>query len=40
MMQHPTKPQQLTVPNHAGKEVKKGLLSAILKQADVKTSKR
>jgi predicted RNA binding protein YcfA (HicA-like mRNA interferase family) len=40
MMQHPTKPQQLTVPNHAGKEVKKGLLSAILKKADVKTSKR
>lgn len=40
MMQHPTKSQQLTVPNHAGKEVKKGLLNAILKQADIKTNKR
>lgn len=40
IMQHPTKPKQLTVPFHAGKEVKKGLLSAILKQADIKTNKR
>jgi predicted RNA binding protein YcfA (HicA-like mRNA interferase family) len=39
-MQHPAKPEQLTVPYHAGKEVKKGLLSAILKQADIKTNKR
>jgi len=31
IMQHPTKPEQLTVPYHAGKEVKKGLLKAILK---------
>jgi len=40
IMQHPTKKEQLTVPYHAGKEVKKGLLSAILKQANIKTTKR
>ena len=28
------------VPYHAGKEVKKGLLQAILKQAKIKTNKR
>jgi len=39
-MQHPIKPEQLTVPNHTGKEVKKGLLSAILKQAGINTTKR
>lgn len=40
IMQHPTKKEQLTVPYHAGREVKKGLLSAILKQANIKTTKR
>lgn len=40
IMKHPTKKEQLTVPYHAGKEVKKGLLNAILKQADIKTDKR
>lgn len=40
IMQHPTKPEQLTIPNHSGKEVKKGLLTAILKQAQIKTAKR
>ncbi len=40
IMQHPVKPQQLTVPNHASKEVKKGLLIAILKQANIKPTKR
>lgn len=40
IMEHPTKPSKLTVPNHGSKEVKKGLLQAILKQADVKTNKR
>jgi len=40
IMQHPTKPEQLTVPYHSGKEVKKGLLTAILKQAQIKTAKR
>jgi len=40
VMQHPAKHSQLTVPYHAGKEVKKGLLKALLKQADIKTMKR
>jgi predicted RNA binding protein YcfA (HicA-like mRNA interferase family) len=40
IMMHPEKSMQITVPFHAGKEVKKGLLKAILKQADIKTSKR
>jgi predicted RNA binding protein YcfA (HicA-like mRNA interferase family) len=40
IMKHPVKEEQLTVPYHAGKEVKKGLLTAILKQADIKTTKR
>lgn len=40
IMQHPTNPKQLTVPFHSGKEVKKGLLKAILKQAEIKTDKR
>lgn len=40
IMQHPTKPGQLTVPNHTGKEVKKGLLRTILKHAEIKTNKR
>ena len=39
IMQHPTKPEQLIVPYHAGKEVKKGLLNVILKQANIKTNK-
>lgn len=40
IMKHAEKPEQLTVPFHAGKEVKKGLLSALLKQAGIKTTKR
>ena len=40
ILEHPIKQEQLTVPYHASKEVKKGLLTAILKQADVKTKKR
>ncbi|MBM3454722.1 MAG: type II toxin-antitoxin system HicA family toxin [Bacteroidetes bacterium] len=40
IMKHPAKEEQLTVPYHAGKEVKKGLLTAILKQADIITTKR
>ena len=40
IMKHPTKSEQLTVPYHAGKEVKKGLLTALLKQANIKTTKR
>ncbi|TDE13682.1 type II toxin-antitoxin system HicA family toxin [Dyadobacter psychrotolerans] len=40
IMQHPAKKEQLTVPFHNSKEVKKGLLSALLKQAEIKTNKR
>ena len=40
IMKHLEKSEQLTVPYHAGKEVKKGLLTAILKQANIKTTKR
>lgn len=40
IMKHPTKTRQLTVPNHGSKEVKKGLCGAILKQAEIKTTKR
>jgi predicted RNA binding protein YcfA (HicA-like mRNA interferase family) len=40
ILQHPERSEQLTVPYHSGKEVKKGLLVAILKQANIKTNKR
>lgn len=40
LLKHPEKKGQLVVPYHAGKEVKKGLLKAILKQAGVNSSKR
>ena len=40
IMQHREKEGQLTVPFHSGKEVKGGLLKAILKQADIKLNKR
>ena len=40
ILRHPVKSQQLTIPYHAGKEVKKGLLEAILKQANIKVNKR
>jgi predicted RNA binding protein YcfA (HicA-like mRNA interferase family) len=33
---HPTKPGLVIVPMHAGKEIGKGLLSAILKKAGLK----
>jgi predicted RNA binding protein YcfA (HicA-like mRNA interferase family) len=33
---HPTRPGKLTVPMHAGKELGKGLLHSILKQAGLK----
>jgi predicted RNA binding protein YcfA (HicA-like mRNA interferase family) len=39
-MQHPDKKSKIAVPFHSGKEVKKGLLSGLLKQAKIKTSKR
>jgi len=40
LMRHPEKTIQITVPYHSGKEVKTGLLKAILKQAGIKTGKR
>lgn len=40
IMKHPNKREQLTVPNHSSKEVKKGLLTALLKQAQIETDKR
>ena len=40
IMKHPTKAKQLAVPNHGSKEMKKGLLSVIIKDADLKTNKR
>jgi predicted RNA binding protein YcfA (HicA-like mRNA interferase family) len=40
ILRHPEKIEQLTIPFHHGKEVKKGLLKAILKQANIKYRKR
>jgi predicted RNA binding protein YcfA (HicA-like mRNA interferase family) len=40
IMRHKDKKGQLTIPNHSSKEVKKGLLEAILKQAEIKIKKR
>ena len=40
LMRHPTKPGKLSMPFHASKEVKPGLLHAILKQTGIKTNKR
>jgi len=40
IMRHLKKKGSIPVPFHASKEVKKGLLNAILKQADIKTMKR
>lgn len=40
MMRHPVKVGRLVVHNHGSKEVKKGLLVALLEMADIKTDKR
>jgi predicted RNA binding protein YcfA (HicA-like mRNA interferase family) len=40
IMRHSTKTGQLSVPNHGSKEVKKGLLAALFKKAEIKTRKR
>lgn len=40
IMQHRVKEGQLTVPFHGRKEVKPGLLNAILKQADIKLNQK
>jgi len=39
-MRHPKKKTQLVVPLHSGKELKKGTLNSILKDAEIKTTKR
>jgi mRNA interferase HicA len=39
VMEHKLKAGQMTIPYHAGKEVKKGLLHSILKQAGLKPMK-
>ena len=40
ILRHHVKSEQLTIPYHPGKEVKKGLLEAILKQANIKGKKQ
>ena len=40
IMKHETKVVQIVVPFHAGKEVPKGLLQSILKDAELKINKR
>ena len=40
IMEHPLKDGQLVVPFHSSKEVKKGLVSGLLKQAKINTPKR
>jgi predicted RNA binding protein YcfA (HicA-like mRNA interferase family) len=40
IMAHDTKSSQIVVPFHASKEIKKGTLLSILKDAGIKTSKR
>jgi len=37
IMGHPTKPNKIVVPFHASKEMKKGTLVSILKDACIKT---
>ena len=39
LLQHLEKEGQLTVPFHGSKEVKRGLLRVILKQADIKLNR-
>jgi len=40
IMKHPTKKNQVVVPFHSTKEIKKGTLNSILKDAEIKTKKR
>ena len=40
MMKHATKINQIVVPFHSGKEVPKGTLQSILKDAELKINKR
>jgi mRNA interferase HicA len=40
IMKHLSGTANISVPYHAGKEVKKGMLQAILKKTGIKTTKR
>lgn len=40
VFRHTEREHQLVVPNHGSREVKKGMLMAVLKQAGIKTRKR
>lgn len=40
IMKNPERKGRIIIPYHAGKEVKKGLLKAIIKQTAIKTDKR
>lgn len=40
IMENPDKVGRIIIPFHAGKEVKKGLLKSIIKQAGIKNEKR
>lgn len=40
ILQNHSGTENITVPYHSGKEVKKGLLQVILKKAGIKTAKR
>jgi len=40
IMRHPTKQNQIVVPFHASQEIKKGTLSRILKDAEIKLPKK
>jgi len=39
-MRHESKAGQLSVPSHGSKEIKKGTLNAILKEAQIKPGKK
>lgn len=40
LMKHPTKKNLVVIPFHSSKEVRKGTLRTILKDAEIKTKKR
>ena len=40
IIENPERKGKIIIPFHAGKEVKKGLLKAIMKQTGIKTDKR
>jgi predicted RNA binding protein YcfA (HicA-like mRNA interferase family) len=40
IFRHPEIGENISIPYHSGREVKKGMLQAILKKAGIKTTKR